>query len=258
MSVILHFHNASTRVSGKLISRPISASPFRAALTADQSITVKPMGIIPKQHSNKLNIDHWEADTSETTVDYGLVIPVYQRSLQKLYIVNGLVKLNITELAKNISNFQEFFTSDIRFPSDNNQLEFLMEYGLTISPANTDGNCFFQSVTINICTNPSAWSHLHVVGKCTPKITDMTAKLRQLFVDEILGDHRTMYEHFVQPIDDYTTESKKFLQDGFYNSSVGDLMPVAMATALLTNIVIFSASQDSHPMYVVPMVGSPN
>ena len=258
LSVILHFHNASTRVSGKLVSRPISASPFRAALTADQSITVKPMGIIPKQHSNKLNIDYWEADTSETTVDYGLVIPVYQRSLQKLYIVNGLVKLNITELAKNISNFQEFFTSDIRFPTDNNQLESLVEYGLTISPANTDGNCFFQSVAINICTNPSAWSHLHVVGKCTPKITDMTAKLRQLFVDEILGDHRTMYEHFVQPIDDYTTESKKFSQDGFYNSSVGDLMPVAMATALLTNIVIFSASQDSHPMYVVPMVGSPN
>ena len=214
LSVILHFHNASTRVSGKLISRPISASPFRAALTADQSITVKPMGIIPKQHSDKLNIDHWEADTSETTVDYGLVIPVYQRSLQKLYIVYGLVKLNITELAKNISNFQEFFTPDICFPSDNNQLESLMEYGLTISPANTDGNCFFQSIAINICTNPNAWSHLHIVGKCTPNIPDMTAKLCQLFVDEILGDHRTMYEHFVQPIDDYITEAKKFSQDG--------------------------------------------
>ena len=106
--------------------------------------------------------------------------------------------------------------------------------------------------------SPNVWNHLHVVGKCTPKVSEMTAKLRQLFVDEILGDHRTMYEHFVQPIDDYTTESKKFLQDGFYNSSVGDLMPVAMATALLTNIVIFNASQDSHPIYVVPVVGFPS
>ena len=40
------------------------------------------MGIIPKQQSKILNIDHWEADTSEDTVDYGMVIPVYQRSLQ--------------------------------------------------------------------------------------------------------------------------------------------------------------------------------
>ena len=101
LSVILHFHNASIRVSGKLVSRPISASPFQAVLTA-KSFTVKPMGIIPKQHSSKLNIDHWEVDTSETTMDYGLIIPVYRRSLKKLYVVNGLVKLNITELAKNI------------------------------------------------------------------------------------------------------------------------------------------------------------
>lgn len=168
------------------------------------------------------------------------------------------MKLSITELAKSISSFQEFCISDNSIPNDNDELESLMEYGLTILPANTDGNCFFQSIAINICTNPSAWSHLHVVGKCTPEIPDMTAKLHQIFVDEILGDHRAMYKHFVQPIDDYATESKKFLQDRFYNSSVGDLMPVAMATALLTNIVIFSTNQDSHPMYVAPMVGCPN
>ena len=40
LSVILHSHNALTRVSGKLVSRPISASPFRATLTAAQLTTV--------------------------------------------------------------------------------------------------------------------------------------------------------------------------------------------------------------------------
>ena len=113
LSVILHSHNASIRISGKLVSRPISASPFRAAFLGAQSVTVKPMGIIPKQQSNKLNVDYWETDVSETAIDYGLVIPVYQRSLQKLYIANGLIKLSITELAKSISNFQEFFVRDI-------------------------------------------------------------------------------------------------------------------------------------------------
>ena len=169
-----------------------------------------------------------------------------------------MIKLSITELAKSISNFQEFFVRDICISNDNKQLKSLMEYGLTILPVNKDGNCFFKSVAINICTNNTAWSHLHVLGNCTPEIPDMTAKLCQIFVDEILGDRCTMYEHFVQPIDDYVTQSKKFLQDRFYNSAIGDLMPVAIATALLANIVIFSTNQDSHPMYVVPMAGCPN
>ena len=71
------------------------------------------MGIIPKQQANKFNIDYWETDASETIVDYGLVIPVYQQSLQKLYVANDLMKLSITELAEKISNFQEFCISDI-------------------------------------------------------------------------------------------------------------------------------------------------
>jgi len=257
LSVILHAHNTSIRLSGKLISRPISASPFRRTLQSD---SIESMGIIPKQLRNKLDNDHWETDTSEVIIDYGLVIPLYQRSLHKLYIVNGLIELKITELAKNISNFNEFCLSDTCYSTTKNQLQSLIEYGLTISPANADGNCFFQSVAINICANPSAWSHLHVVGKIAPNVPALTAKLRQLFVDEILGEHRKMYEYFIQPIDDYVTESKRFLQDGFYNNDVGDLMPVAMATALLTNIIIFRQNEDHHvhPMYVVPMNGSPN
>lgn len=38
---------------------------------------------------------------------------------------------------------------------------------------------------------------------CEPDIPDMTAKLYQICVDEILGDHCAMYERFVQPIEDY-------------------------------------------------------
>ena len=143
LSVLLHSHNASIRISGKLVSQFISASPFQAALPGAQSVTVKPMGIIPKQQSNKLNVDYWETDVSETAIDYGLVIPVYQWSLQKLYIANGVMKLSITELAKSISKFQEFFITDICISNDNKQLKSLMKYGLTILPANNDGN-FFQ------------------------------------------------------------------------------------------------------------------
>ena len=71
------------------------------------------MGIIPKQQANKFNIDYWETDASETIVDYGLVIPVYQQSLQKLHVAKEVMKLSIAELAENISKFQEFCISDI-------------------------------------------------------------------------------------------------------------------------------------------------
>ena len=117
---------------------------------------------------------------------------------------------------------------------------------------------FFHSVATNINSNPDAWSHLNILDKDASTMIDLTSKLHLLFVQEILGSHRAMYEHFVQPVSDYRTEAENFLQDGFYNSSLGDLMPVAMATALQTIIVIITTNLDSDPLYAVPIVGYPD
>ena len=78
LTVILHSHSTSTKRNGKLVSRPISASPFRAS-----TAQVKPIGIVPKQQSSKLDVDHWETDTSERIVDYGLGIPIYHTQYRK-------------------------------------------------------------------------------------------------------------------------------------------------------------------------------
>ena len=51
-----------------------------------------------------------------------------------------------------------------------------------------------------------------------------------MFVKELLGEHREMYEHFIDGNEtSHVTEANKFVQYGFYTSSVGDLMPLAMA-----------------------------
>ena len=125
-------------------------------------------------------------------------------------------------------------------------------------PSDANGNCFFHSVATNINSNPDAWSYLSILDKDASSMIDLTSKLRHLFVQEILECHRAMYEHFVQPVSDYKTEAEKFLRDGFYNSSLGDLMPVAMATALQTIIVIITTNPDSDLLYAVPIVGSPD
>ena len=144
---------------------------------------------------------------------------------------------------------------EIDCPSNEYKLESLKNYGLSVCPVDGNGNCFFQSVATNICSNPNSWSHLSILDKDK---SALAFKLRNLFVQEILGSHRAMYEHFVQSVDDYVREAEKFLLDGFYNSSLGDLMPVAIATAIQATIVIFTTHQDSNPLYVVAMVSTPN
>ena len=62
----------------------------------------------------------------------------------------------------------------------------------------------------------------------------------------------------MESVSNYVSEAEKFLLDEYYNISLGDLMPVAMATAIPTMIVIFTTNQDSDPLHVVPMVGTPN
>ena len=84
---------------------------------------------------------------------------------------------------------------------------------------------------------------------------NIPVKLRNLFVKEILGEHRSIYESFTSlNAENYETEAKKFLQDGFFYNIIGDLMPLALATALQASLVIVT-NNNSPLMYVNPAVG---
>lgn len=70
---------------------------------------------------------------------------------------------------------------------------------------------------------------------------------------ELLGDRRHQYEAFVSDTDiDYTLEAQKFLNPTFYDSVLGDTMPLALSTALQFSIVIFSTDSRRPVMYVTP------
>lgn len=79
------------------------------------------------------------------------------------------------------------------------------------------------------------------------------AKLRVVFVEEILGERRVQYEEFLGPIvEDFERDANKFLMENFYDSPIGNAMPLALATALKCSIVIFPTDTARQPIFVSP------
>ena len=83
-------------------------------------------------------------------------------------------------------------------------------------------------------------------------VETLSAILRQVYVRELLGEHHENYEDSVAHTDlDYCVEANRFTQDHYYNSELGNTMPLAIATALQ-----FSLHKDTNSptMYVTPEV----
>ena len=264
LTVILHVHNTSMRVGGKLVVRPITASPLRGT----PSTNPKPIGIMPKERVQQQGLqsaDHWEIDISANIMDLGLILPLYLQSLQKLHILRELLKVKLTRLTTLIQHFKQFLPSQITgIKAVDTQIHSrLSNYGLTLSPTTKDGNCFFTAVAMNIMADMDSWSHYltrnGIVSNITSDLDTLSLKLRQSFVHEITGERRGMYEDFFLEKNDlnfdYIREANKFHKNGFFASTHGDLMPMAMATLLQASIIIITTNVDSTPMYIVPMVG---
>ena len=105
--------------------------------------------------------------------------------------------------------------------------------------------------------NPSQWAQtLHMAGLTDG--TDVSTQkvsllLRQAYVKELLGERRHQYEAFVSDIDiNYDLEAQKFMDPTFYDSVLGDIMPLALSTALQFSIIIFSTDSRRPVMYVTP------
>lgn len=154
LTVIIHYHNSQIHSQGKVIVRPIAASPFHGLATGRS----RPIGIVPKsscsQHEGEENGDeHWEIDLTDKQIDMDFIVPVYSNSIAKLRIMRALEHMKLNQLLTQISSFQPFEVfSNVHSEnlSDSSVEEQLLQYGLTISPSSRDGNCFFHSVAKNM------------------------------------------------------------------------------------------------------------
>jgi len=253
LTVIIHAHNTVTKIGGKSVSRPITAGPLRKT---EHSVinNIHPVGVIPKK--NTQNLDHWEIDISESTLDLDLISLVLIQALKKLDFKRCLCKMGMATLGKAVCKFKEFqsFSTAVTDNQCTALDDLLKSYGLMSQTIAKDGNCFFKAIAANILYDINLWRSL--VSICTGQNIDALAmSLRKKFVEELLGLHRTVFESFTSlSSEEYETECLKFLQDGFFANAIGDLMPIATATALQVSLVVF-IDVKPHLMYVNPAVG---
>jgi hypothetical protein len=262
LMVLFQAHNSAVRFRSKITARPISASPLRGVQQID---TISPFvaGIMPKcDHLQQADL--WEIDLTDSTIDFGVIYPIYQISIEKLRVVKALAQLNLTELTDAVESFKKFEASSITDTSGfaGSKLQNILSmYSLAYSPTDRDGNCFFMAIAVNILADVKNWNAcLTRVGVKVESTDskDLAGKLRQVFVEEVTGNNRVRYLNYVvtEDIDfDYTTEARKFLQNGFYASQLGDLMPPAMATALGASLVVITTNQRNPVMYHNPLCG---
>ena len=231
--------------------------------------TISPItvGIMPKyqvQNRCQQGADLWEVDISDNTIDFGLIFPIYCRSIQKLRVVKALARLKLTQLTDVIGSFREFKASSIEDSGDLGGSEIqriLSMYSLTFLPTSRDGNCFFMAISLNILADAKNWNlYLTKIGVKIGSIdsASLARKLRHVFVEEITGDNCARYSDYVVTEEvefDYTTEANKFLQDGFYANQLGDLMPPAMASALGASLIIITTNSQNSLQYHNPLHG---
>lgn len=137
---------------GYVVSRPIAAGPYRGTLNSAS----KPIGIVPKvrEQQTTMNSDYWEIDSAENTLDIEVIVPIYIRSLQKYQLMKAASEMGLSRLAEVI-----IFQPSTATLSNLTMKERLLEYGLTISPASRDGNCFFTAIALSMMADYQRWKH---------------------------------------------------------------------------------------------------
>ena len=256
LTVIIHAHNTSATIAGKVVTRPIAASPVRSVPTC----SVKAIGIVPevREEQSSLSSDHWEVDLSQNMMDMELISSIYWASLQKLTVMKAVAHMGLNLMLNVILKFKPF---PLRGFDQTDVLvqQKLSTHGLFLSPAPADGNCFFKAVALNFMANPERWSlcltRAGIFNHDSLTLDTLSHQLRQLSVHELMGGRRMMYEDFIPQGDDYySSEASKFLQDGYYDSALGNIIPLALATALQVPFIIFSKNQHTPLMYITPEI----
>lgn len=251
MTVLIHAHNSRTCEKGKRITKPLHIH------SSQKNCQMRRMGVISKTSASELGADHWEIDVSEHQLDMEIVVSTYSHCVEKFQIFEALKERNLLNMVKCISSFQPYNLSSMTHPlqqgSNTSIQEVLSNFGLVLSPSPRDGNCFFSSVASNILQDLGIWSaKLRQLGIVQDSniCNLLPIKLREIFVWEITGQRKQYYKDFTSDVD-YDEEAKKFLSDGVYDSQVGNLMPLAIAEALETNLILFRTN-DVNPLFITP------
>ena len=197
---------------------------------------------------------------SDNGIDMEVTKNIYLAAINKMRIVNTLktsvasVLLScIGELKAFCPTIQSSIDDDYTSNKDSIQQQ-LCQYGLCLKSSQDGGvgNCFFYSLANGLLEDLPMWHTILVQkGLVERSLLNLSQELRSLFVKELCGEKREHYRCFTTlQQDEYQEETSKFLVSGYFDSSIGNLMPLAMSNALFVNFVILRPSQQ--PLYITP------
>ena len=253
LTIVLHAYNCTEKMHGKRLTKPIGRSHFHDTPAMD----LKPIGIMPevRKQGELIQSDHFEIDKTANTLDTELIVPKYLNSLAKYKVMKLLEAMGLTRLQKSAIKFEQFHVTQDITSTDSNLRQTLFDYGLRLQAVNGDGNCFFTSIACNMLSNLSVWNQCLTLAGTTNEVTieELSGGLRYVYVEELLGERRAQYEAFIAHTTlDFEKEAKRFQIDKFFDSELGNTMPLALATALQFTIVIFHNNSVTPVMYVSP------
>ena len=260
LSVVMYSHNSAMKIKGKTLVRPIIASPERYVR---DNVHLPSFGICSKVRDQVREADSFETDVHDCEIDLDLVRSLYTASLNMYYISKSLLTLNLSRLKESVIRFEPFQCQNVDDPviissRDTVTHGKLSEYGLRVCETAKDGNCFFMSVAVSLsCAKELGRQACTILGSPLDVLEDpveFSKFLRRRFVEELLSDHRQEYTAFLvhEQLVHWEQEVRKFLQDGFFNNAIGDLLPTVISNVLHLNIIIFQRLISPPVMFVSP------
>ena len=132
-------------------------------------------------------------------------------------------------------------------------------FGFDTMPMPGDGDCFFHCISESLTSvteikNVDLVAHLKSIGiRKEMGNGEKVTVLRNLLVEEFLGQNRPVYEPFlVSSTETLHIEAQKFKDPGYYDSELGNCVPLAMSNILQVPLVIFTSMENYPVTHVIP------
>ena len=229
ISTQLYIHNNKIYFKGKHVVPPVS---YISALSSEESqgreqsnCLPEIFGIIPK--TTEMFSTIYDQCKDKQKLPPNLPINV---NAEKLL---GIVKRAILHA----SSFSEFHG----MASDSKKLQSAWEDALSFALKESLTRC------------PKFESHLTTLGYQLDTSQKVTVTfLRRLLVNEWLGERKEEYLNLITHQNSYEGDVEKFLQSGFYDNDIGDIMAPAAANPLSATICVITSFSHGPVMVFSP------
>ena len=275
MTVLLHSHNSCVQIRPKRVVKPITACIAESQKTFYQNLPNKRMentkeaiGITSKRYQNaEVVYDKFtDYDEENSILDINTAESILLNAIQQSIVLSNMKNCPHLEMYSTMQNQVETLFDKPKTSSlavDDNYLGNLVEAnGLKIVPTTGDGNCCFTSVAISLrdvvqkdqSKDNKLLGFLNSIGLQINDLNleEISLRLRELTIEEWLGENRPYYENFLTTEVNIDDAAKRFSDPKYFQNDLGDTMILAMSNVLGLPIIVFSTIPEQPLIPVLP------